>query len=31
MTAGVQELFAATLTDDGHGSTSGTLAMIEQN
>jgi hypothetical protein len=31
MTAGVQELFVATLTDDGHGNTTGTLAVTEQS
>jgi hypothetical protein len=29
--AGVQDLFVATLTDDGHGNTTGTLAMTEQS
>jgi hypothetical protein len=31
ISAGVQELFVATLTDDGHGNTTGTLAVTEQS
>lgn len=30
ISAGVQELFVATLVDDGHGNTTGTLAVTEQ-
>jgi len=31
ISAGVQELFVATLTDDAHGNTTGTLAVTEQS
>lgn len=31
ITAGVEELFVATLADDGHGSTTGTLAVTDQS
>jgi hypothetical protein len=31
ISAGVQNLFVATLTDDGQGNTTGTLAMTQQS